>query len=85
MCIALMTLRMSSSPEIKNQWGRLNQWGQTRLILCGGDTADGHWSLFEATVRNILAAVLAYDEDVTIARATLGNDPGIVGTASLVL
>ena len=56
------------------------------VILFGGGIVDGRWSLFEAAARKSLAAaVLARDENITIARATLGNDAGIVGAASLVL
>lgn len=56
------------------------------LVLFGGGIADGHWPLFEAAAqKSLAAAVLARDEGVTITRATLGNDAGIVGAASLVL
>ena len=56
------------------------------ILLFGGGIADGHWPLFEAAARKSLAAAtLARDEPVTIARATLGNDAGVVGAASLVL
>ena len=56
------------------------------LILFGGGIVDGHWPLFEAAAqKSLAAAVLAREEGVTIARATLGNDAGIVGAASLVL
>ena len=56
------------------------------LILFGGGIVDGHWPLFEAAAqKSLAAAVLARDEGVTIARATLGNNAGMVGAASLVL
>jgi glucokinase len=56
------------------------------LILFGGGIIDGHWPLFEAAAqKSLAAAVLARNENVTIARAALGNDAGIVGAASLVL
>ena len=55
-------------------------------MLFGGGIVDGHWPLFEAAAqKSLAAAVLARDEDVTIARATLGNDAGMVGAASLIL
>ncbi len=56
------------------------------IILFGGGIADAHWPLFEAAAKKSLAAAThAPDEGVTIARATLSNDAGIVGAASLVL
>ena len=56
------------------------------LILFGGGIVDGHWPLFEAAAqKNLAAVVLARDEGVTIARASLGNDAGMVGAASLIL
>jgi glucokinase len=56
------------------------------LMLFGGGIVDDHWPLFEAAAqKSLAAAVLARDEDVTIARATLGNDAGMVGAASLIL
>ncbi len=56
------------------------------IILFGGGIADAHWPLFEAAAQKSLAtATLAPDEGITIARAKLGNDAGIVGAASLVM
>ena len=56
------------------------------VILFGGGIVDGHWPLFEAAAhKSLAAAVLARDEGVTIAHASLGNDAGMVGAASLVL
>ena len=52
-------------------------------ILFGGGIVDGHWPLFEAAAqKSLAAAVLERDEGVTIARASLGNDAGMVGAAS---
>ncbi|MDP6476031.1 MAG: ROK family protein [Alphaproteobacteria bacterium] len=56
------------------------------IILFGGGIADGHWPLFEAAAqKSLAAATLARDQGVTIARAKLGNDAGIVGAANLVM
>ena len=56
------------------------------VILFGGGIVDGHWPLFEAAAhKSLAAAVLARNEGITIARASLGNDAGMVGAASLVL
>ncbi|MDA0231109.1 MAG: ROK family protein [Proteobacteria bacterium] len=66
-------------------WSLLHSY-LPELILFGGGIVDSHWPLFEAAAqKSLAAAVFARDEGVSIARATLGNDAGMVGAASLVL
>jgi glucokinase len=54
-----------------------------RLIL-GGGIMDDHYELFAAVIRkNIEAATQAPRGQISVAKALLGNDAGLVGAASL--
>ena len=56
------------------------------MILLYGGIVDGHGPLFKAAVyKSLAAAVLARNEGVTTARASLGNDADMVGVAILIL
>ena len=53
-------------------------------ILLGGGIMDDHFDLFADTVRRgIESATMAPRGQISVARAALGNDAGLVGAASL--
>lgn len=55
-------------------------------MLFGCRVIDGQWPLFKvAAQKTLAAAVLACGENVTVARATLSNETGMVGAARFIL
>jgi glucokinase len=65
-------------------WTFLHTFLPERFLL-GGGMMDEQFALFsEAVNRSIAAAAMAPRSRVTVARAELGNDAGLVGAASLV-
>ena len=65
-------------------WTLLHTLMPQRIIL-GGGLMDEHYELFaEAMRRKITPATMAPAGQITVAKAALGNDAGLVGAASLV-
>jgi glucokinase len=66
-------------------WTILHTFLPERIVL-GGGIADEHYELFAGPFREaIAAATMVPRSHVTVTRAQLGNDAGLVGAASLVL
>lgn len=64
-------------------WALLHSFLPERFIL-GGGIIDDHFQLFaDAVRRSIDSATMVPRNQITVARATLGNDAGLVGAASL--
>jgi len=64
-------------------WTILHAFLPQRILL-GGGIMDDHFDLFAETVRRgIEAATLAPSGQISVAKAALGNDAGLVGAASL--
>ena len=56
------------------------------VLIFGGGIGERHYALYrEAALRAIARATLAPQGAVRVARATLGNDAGVVGAAALLL
>lgn len=66
-------------------WTILHTFLPERIVL-GGGIADEHYELFAAPFREaIAAATMVPRSHITVTKAQLGNDAGLVGAASLVL
>jgi glucokinase len=64
-------------------WTLLHTFMPQRLIL-GGGMMEEHYDLFAAVVRErVAAATMAPRGQISVLPATLGNDAGLVGAASL--
>lgn len=64
-------------------WTILHAFLPQRILL-GGGIMDDHYGMFAETVRKgIEAATMAPRGKITVAKAALGNDAGLVGAASL--
>ena len=56
------------------------------VILIGGGIGERHFSLYrEAAERAVARAVLAPAGAISVVKAALGNDAGMVGAAALML
>ena len=66
-------------------WTILHTFVPERIIL-GGGIIDDHYELFAAPIRKtIAAATMVPRQHITVAKAQLGNNAGLVGAASLAL
>jgi len=65
-------------------WTILHTFLPERIVL-GGGIAEAHYELFAAPFReSVAAATMVPQSHITITRAQLGNDAGLVGAAALV-
>jgi glucokinase len=66
-------------------WTILHTFLPQRIIL-GGGIIDDHYELFAVPIREaIAAATMVPRQHITVEKAQLGNDAGLVGAASLAL
>jgi glucokinase len=66
-------------------WNALHTLLPERVVL-GGGIMDEHYALFEKPIAEMMAqATLLPQGEITLARALLGNDAGLVGAAQLPL